>query len=127
MPYQDLYRVYTWGMMDVHHAIFLELAADGSGELYHAKGSVATGFVYEVKKIPKPELLEHYSDHKFLGQIKTTNKQKFVDICEQTPPPGAMQVSSRIRSSAGSIIQYRNCVTWVEEVLAALKNERILS
>lgn len=126
MPYNDVYRAYYWGAV-VHNAIFLETEEDGSGEIYHVTGSVAEGYTYEMIPSKNPARSNRFSGMPFLGHLKRNKKQKFVDICEQTPPPGAMQVSSRIRSSAGSIIQYRNCVTWVEEVLAALKNERILS
>jgi hypothetical protein len=126
MPYYDVYLIYYWGAV-VHQAIFLETAADGSGERYHATGSVAEGFFYEMKKKAKPELSKKFSKKEFLGKVKMNEKQKFVDICEQTSPPGAQQVSSRIRTRTSTIIEYRNCATWVEEVLAALKKESILS
>jgi hypothetical protein len=42
---------------------------------------VVDGFVYEIKKLVRLDLSLTFSKKEFLGKIKTTKKQKFINIC----------------------------------------------
>jgi len=122
MPYNDVYRAYYWGAV-VHNAIFLETEEDGSGEIYHVTGSVAEGYTYEMIPSKNPARSNRFSGMPFLGHLKRNKKQKFVDICEQIPAPGPRE----IHSITGPVREYRGCRIWVDEVVAALRRERVLS
>ncbi|KAI9809074.1 MAG: hypothetical protein M1825_002363 [Sarcosagium campestre] len=112
-----LYRTEDVGVPLDHHAIFVETATDGSGRLFQVTGNIQEGMKYECEGGKKPEMSLSFVDKVFLGQVATTNWDRFGEICSSIPPP-KQQFAGPKRLYPKEPL--RRCQEWTQEAILAL-------
>jgi hypothetical protein len=127
------YGVYTaeYAGSPNHIAIFVETLEDGekSGRLFHVTGNVVIkghGMKYQEKKSNNPEASLSYAvDTKIkIGTVKTSELDRFRDVCKGIPVPGPQLKLGGKRIDPS--IPLLRCIEWTAEAVEALLEDGVV-
>lgn len=119
-----VFLVASQGLPRNHHALFVQLHADGSGHLFNVEGNIQSGMTYvAVASAPPPETSETYEGKTQLGWVCGSDLQRFGEICGANPAPGKQFEGAR-RLYPGRAL--RRCQEWTAETVQLLKDGGVL-
>jgi hypothetical protein len=83
-----LFLVEYLGAPRNHHALFARVKLqDRAGGLFHVKGDVQNGMVYEYRVTKPPEDSVSFVGMTQLGWVSSSDLQRIDEICRSNPPP----------------------------------------
>lgn len=91
----NVYCVAYSGLPRDHHAIFVELVADGAGQIFQVIGNIQSGMAYETKPAKKPDESNTYQSSELIGTVTTANHARIDSECETIPPPPKQFIGPR--------------------------------
>jgi hypothetical protein len=109
-------------MLD-HHAIFVQLVANGDGLIFHVTGSIQKGMTYEQKDGRKPEASHSFVCKSSIGWVDENGKSRIDGILSGIPPP-KKQFDGPKRLYPREPL--RKCQEWTKEAIEALRSEGVL-
>lgn len=120
-----VYRVLESGLPRDHHAIFIETHEDGpkTGHLFHVKGTIQSGMIFEDRVEGEPENLPAFFSKEKLGTVTQDNYPRVLEICKEIPPP-KKQFQGPKRLYPGEPL--RRCQEWADEAVQALADAKVL-
>jgi hypothetical protein len=101
----------------------VETGADGSGQIFHVKGDIQNGMIYESKAGRKPETSASFVSKSPIGQVDERGKSRIDGILESIPPP-KKQFNGPKRLYPREPL--RRCQEWTQEAIQALRSQGVL-
>jgi hypothetical protein len=120
------YRVFLnsyQGLPQNHHGIFVELKNDGSGCLYHVKGSIQLGMKYVSDPARSPLSSGSFHARKQISSVPASLYTKVDAICKTVPPPRKQYEGPKLLVPKNEL---RRCQEWTNEAIAKPKAEGVL-
>ncbi|KAI5455947.1 hypothetical protein BGZ63DRAFT_368210 [Mariannaea sp. PMI_226] len=119
----NVYQVAYLGAPRNHHALFIEMDADGKGRLMHIIGDIQNGMKFEEKEAKRPKESLSFIDKTFLSTIYTSYYQHMLEVCRNNPPSKKQfQRSKRLYPKE----PLRRCQEWTLETVDTLIASGIL-
>jgi hypothetical protein len=120
--FQVSYNVYwleyfdpTVALHGYTYALFVETHRNGTGTVFHIKGSVYYGMAYKKLTDTDPCLHAQFSKMNLFGTVDCWKFSDFKGICAGTPPPGK-QLDEPLYKS----------LDWCEDVVKTLRDRGVL-
>lgn len=118
-----VYLVESDGMPRNHHALFVRLNEDGSGELFHVTGNIQQGMTFERRAPELPHISATVAAMTQIGWVSTGDLARFAATCEANAPP-TKQFEGPKRLNPKETL--RRCQEWTAETIQCLKRDGIL-
>jgi hypothetical protein len=119
----NVYRVASVGMPRDHHAIFVEVNDDQSGNIFQVVGNIQNGMTHGHRPAEKPNDWVDYQDKIYLGKVSIANYSQIQPICDAIFSPKKQFEGPRRLYPAEPI---RRCQEWTQEAIEALVAAGIL-
>lgn len=129
MSTPETYRVYRASEMGIpfnHQTIFVETHENGpkSGHIYHVKGSIQEGMIFEHRPEDEPEKSPMFDSKSLVGTVALEDYPgRFLEVCESVPPP-KKQFDGNKRLFPNESL--RRCGQWADEALEVLGRVGVL-
>lgn len=111
------------GMPRNHHALFVRLNENKSGELFQVTGNIQQGMTFERRATHSPDDSADFIAMTQIGLVSSRNLDSFAATCESNPPP-AKQFNGAKRLNPKEPL--RRCQEWTAETIQLLKQDGIL-
>ncbi|KAI0108712.1 hypothetical protein GGR51DRAFT_559025 [Nemania sp. FL0031] len=113
---------YDLGDTRNHHAIFVR--SDGqAGYIFHVKGNIHDGMIYEMKKIRPPHTYRTFVGKHQIGWVSSFNMGRLDSICRSNPPPEKQYHGNRRLNPRRPL---RRCQEWTAETIGRLEEQGVL-
>ena len=120
----QVYLVVSAGLSPLdHHAIFVEMESDGSGQIFQVTGNIQNGMTYEQKSAKKPEDSATFHEKKHLGQVSTIDFPRLQQVCEGIAVP-EKQFDGPKRLYPKKPL--RRCQEWTKDAVEALISAQLI-
>ncbi|BCR83762.1 uncharacterized protein ACHE_11164A [Aspergillus chevalieri] len=117
----NVYRVFFSQSSSIDHEAIALVPAEnkdqGAGRFYHVTGTVGLGMDYDSKPAYRFDKISEYKGAAFLFRLPRAQLARFEDIARSCPPPHDV----RALMEANPNPPVRNCVNWIDEVLAGAR------